>query len=266
MSGQVETVSAPVTGTALENEGTAPPIQNPELPEGGEPEGDGAQPPAKVFTQEELDAIVGKRLARERRAWEREAREAQPPTPAPQPDPGLSPDQFPTPEAYAEALAERKAARMLAEKEAAQVYTQIIAAHEDREEQARERYDDYDAVIQNPSLHITPLMADVIRASDVGPEVAYYLGTNPKESERIARLSPILQAKEIGKLEIKVSSQPPVKKTSSAPAPISPVRSGGKPPVVDTTDPRSTETLSTSEWIAAERRRQMEMARARQQR
>ena len=30
------------------------------------------QEPSKTFTQEELDAIVGKRLAREQRKWERE--------------------------------------------------------------------------------------------------------------------------------------------------------------------------------------------------
>ena len=30
--------------------------------------------PSKVFTQEELDAAIGKRLAREQRKWEREAR------------------------------------------------------------------------------------------------------------------------------------------------------------------------------------------------
>jgi hypothetical protein len=35
--------------------------------------------PAKSFSQEELDAMVGKRLARERRKWEREqALKAQP--------------------------------------------------------------------------------------------------------------------------------------------------------------------------------------------
>ena len=41
-------------------------------------------------------------------------------------------------------------------------------------------------------------MAQTIQASDVGPDVAYYLGSNPREAERISRLSPYLQAKEIG--------------------------------------------------------------------
>jgi len=47
---------------------------------------------------------------------------------------------------------------------------------------------------------ITNVMAESIQNSEIGPDVAYYLGTNIKEAERIARLSPILQAKEIGKM------------------------------------------------------------------
>ena len=101
-------------------------------------------------------------------------------------------------------------------------------------------------------------MAQSIQASDAGPDVLYYLGSNPKEADRIARLAPILQAKEIGKLEASLASNPPVKKTSTAPAPIAPVtaRSAGSNQY-DTTDPRSTKSMSTSEWIEAERMRQI---------
>jgi hypothetical protein len=42
-------------------------------------------------------------------------------------------------------------------------------------------------------------MAETIQSSDIGPELAYYLGTNPKEADRISRLHPLAQAKEIGK-------------------------------------------------------------------
>ena len=74
----------------------------------------------------------------------------------------------------------------------------------------------------------------------------------------IANLPPILQAREIGKIEAKLVSNPPVKKTSTAPAPIAPVaaRTAGSP-AYDTTDPRSLKTMSTSEWIEAERQRQI---------
>jgi hypothetical protein len=100
-------------------------------------------------------------------------------------------------------------------------------------------------------------MAETIRSSDIGPELAYYLGTNPKDAERISRLAPLAQAKEIGKIEAKLASDPPMKRTTSAPAPISPVtaRSTGSQ-AYDTTDPRSTKTMTDSQWIEAERLRQ----------
>jgi hypothetical protein len=106
-------------------------------------------------------------------------------------------------------------------------------------------------------------MAQTIKASDAGPDVAYYLGTNPKEADRISRLTPFLQVKELGKLEAKLADNPPVKRTSSAPAPISPVtaRTTGSP-AFDTTDPRSIKSMSTSEWIEAERARQIKKMQA----
>jgi hypothetical protein len=101
-------------------------------------------------------------------------------------------------------------------------------------------------------------MAETIQHSDIGPDLAYYLGSNPKDAERISRLSPFMQAKEIGRIEAKLADNPPVKKTTSAPAPISPVtaRSTGAPSH-DTTDPRSTKSMTTSQWIEAERARQL---------
>jgi hypothetical protein len=67
-----------------------------------------------------------------------------------------------------------------------------------------------------------------------------------------------LQAKEIGKIEAKLAADPPVKKTSTAPAPIAPVTARStSSPAYDTTDPRSVKAMSTSEWIEAERARQI---------
>lgn len=217
----------------------------------------------KSFTQEELDAIVSKRLAREQRKWEREvrARQAQQPV-APQELPPA--DQFESVEAYAEALAARKAEELLHQRRLNEQQTQILEAYRDREEEARDKYDDFEQVAYNPNLPITTAMAEAIRESDVGPDVAYYLGANPKEADRISRLSPTSQAKEIGKIEAKIADNPPIKKTSSAPAPIAPVTArGGTGKVIDTTDPRSVKEMSTSEWIEAERKRQIKNWEAR---
>lgn len=234
---------------APELEVTAPPVDEVQPPEDA--------PPAKTFSQEELDAAIGKRLAREQRKWEREQqqRTAQAPVTVP------PADQFESPEAYAEALAEQKALELVEKRERAREQEAVSEAYFDREEQALGKYDDFKQVAYNPSLPITAEMAETIRASDVGPDVLYHLGSNPSEAARIARLSPLSQAKEIGKIEATLAASPPVKRTSSAPPPLSPVKplSNGTP-AFDTTDPRSISTMSTSEWIERERQRQMKKA------
>ena len=212
----------------------------------------------KSFSQEELDAAIGKRLAREQRKWERERVQ-----PVVQQAP-VTPEQFASNEDYVEALADQRAEQKIAEREQRKQQTEILDAYHDKEEEVRAKYTDFEQVAYNPNLPITTVMAQSIQASDNGPEVAYHLGANPREAERISRLSPIMQAKEIGKIEAQLAANPPIKKTSNAPAPISPVsaRTTGSP-AYDTTDPRSIKSMSTSEWIEAERARQVRKHEAR---
>ena len=220
---------------------------------------------SKTFTQEELDAIVGKRLAREQRKWERE--QAQKAKSQPVPSEPLKADDFADTQTYADALAERKAQELLAKRDAEAERQATLDAYHDREEEARNKYDDFEQVAYNLKLPVTETMAQTIQASDNGPDVIYYLGSNPKEAERIARLSPLLQAREIGKIEAKLGDNPPAKKTSTAPAPIAPVtaRTSGAP-AYDTTDPRSEKAMSTSDWIEAERARQIKKYEAQRRR
>lgn len=246
----------PAEVSAPEQVATAAPDTEVTAPEAAEP----VEQVAKTFTQEELDAAIGKRLAREQRKWEREQAAKLAEMQAKRAVPAELPpvDAFESPEAYADALAERKAEELLAKREQAKQQAELIESYHDKEEEARNKYDDFEQVAYNPKLPITDVMAQTIQASEVGPDVAYYLGTNPKEAERISRLSPLLQAKEIGKIESKLTDNPPVKKTSSAPPPIAPVTATGRgTPAYDTTDPRSVKNMSTSEWIEAERQRQI---------
>ena len=219
----------------------------------------------KKFTQAELDTMIGKRLAREQRKWEREQQARQAEMQARQSVPTELPpvDQFESPEAYAEALAIKKAEELIAQRELQKQRAHIEDAYAEREEEARNKYDDFEQIAYNPQLRVTDVMAETIKASDIGPDLAYWLGSNPKEADRISRLSPIMQAREIGKIEAKLGIEPPQKKTTSAPEPIRPVSARAvNPGVVDTTDPRSTQTMSTSEWIAAERQRQIAKVKA----
>lgn len=257
-----EEVQVPA-GAELVPEQVATAAPEPEETSPETPEQQQDKPASKSFTQEEVDALIGKRLAREQRKWEREQatrREppvAQPATPAPQAD------QFESTEAYAEALATRKAEELLAKRDEVRRQAELRSAYHDREEAAFDKYPDFEQVAYNSKLPVTDVMAEAIQSSEIGPDVAYWLGSNPKEADRIARLSPTLQAKEIGKIEATLVAAPPMKKTTTAPAPITPVtaRASGSPSY-DTTDPRSIKTMSTSEWIAADRARQMKKAQA----
>jgi hypothetical protein len=248
MSDDVSVADAQTAQEPVQTAVSAPEIQQPE----------DNQQATKTFTQEELDAIVGKRLAREQRKWEREQQLRQQELQAKAPQELPSADKFESVEEYAEALAARKAEELLAQRQQQQREQEAMRHYFDKEEEAMEKYDDYKQVAYNPNIPISQVMAETIRGSDIGPDLAYYLGSNPQEAHRISQLPAYLQAKEIGKLELKLESNPPAKRTSSAPAPINPITpTGGGGGRYDTTDPRSVKTMSTSEWIEAENQRMM---------
>lgn len=222
-----------------------------------------AQEP-RTFTQEELDAIVAKEKAKAKRQAERELREAvQQPQRVVEPP---NPVNFKTREEYEAALIDHKVEQKLSERDAQQQQQKVQSTFKDREETAREKYEDYDKVARANDLPITDIMGEAILESEIGPEVAYYLGMNREEANRIASLkSPLAQVREIGKIEAKLIEHPPAapaKKTSSAPAPITPVGARSTVQKFDPTDPRS-DKMSDSDWFAAERKRLENKARAR---
>jgi hypothetical protein len=180
----------------------------PEQDETASPEPEAQQPEeqAKTFSQEELDKIVEKRLAKERRKLERMQQ---------------APIQADPTDDMEKIVQER-----VREHEARKQRDAIVEAYQEREDEARDKYEDFEAIAYNPTLPVTDVMAMAIQASEIGPELAYHLGKNPKEARRIAALHPLLQAKELGKLEVKLSAPPPPK-SSSAPPPPSPVGTRG---------------------------------------
>lgn len=113
----------------------------------------------------------------------------------------------------------------------------------DQETDARTRYADYDAVARNPSLPITEAMVQVMSASEMGPDIAYYLGSNPAETARIAQMQPLEMARYMGRIEAQVSL-PRANKQTQAPDPVSPVR----PKAKASKDPAN---MSMDEYIAA---------------
>lgn len=255
------------------------------------PESQGAAPPedrtyTKAELQAEVDKAVQKRLAREQRKYEREAEELRQIALRSQQQPQRTPEQAPPQnadakpqreafadyESYVEALADWKADQRFSARERERQQQEalhrqhseqmsVAQAHKEREAKFVASVEDYQEKVNNPNLRISDAMAQAILHSELGPQVAYYLGNNPDEAERIAALPPIAAVKEIGKLETKVAT--PVKPKSSAPPPIEPIKRGSASNAIDTTDPKSLERLGTSVWIAAERERQMRKAGAR---
>jgi hypothetical protein len=120
-------------------------------------------------------------------------------------------------------------------------------ATEDLNAEGAEKYEDYNAVVtkarEDGGPAITVVMAEALLESDMGADIAYYLGKNVKESEKISALSPVAQAKAIWKLEAKVAKGTPPAQ-SKAPVPIKPVRGGSSAPTKPVSE------MSMSEYSA----------------
>lgn len=155
------------------------------------------------------------------------------------------------PDKYIEDLADWKARKTVREmlarhqQETAQSeqQEQVQKIYEDynrRVSEARGVYEDFDEVVGNENLKIPRAAQLAIIEMENGPEVAYFLGSNPDICELLASLSDVKAIAEIGVISRSLSgeevpdsgekpsnsaSTPITKKvTSAAPKPISPVR------------------------------------------
>jgi hypothetical protein len=169
----------------------------------------------------------------ERRLQEIEARTAKPETVAPSND-------FPTLESvgfddakYAAAVA-AWSAKQAREAARAELDAEREEAEEARTEQEWSRREaefikskpDYAVKVLRPPSAGGPVISDemalVIKSSEIGAEVAYYLAENVEKSVEIARLPAHLQAREIGRIEARLeaakAAPPPVSK-APPPAP-----------------------------------------------
>lgn len=78
-------------------------------------------------------------------------------------------------------------------------------------------------LMEDRTLPVSQAMAEVIRESEVGPKILRFISDNRAEGKRIAGLSPMAAARELGRIEAKIMSAPaptPPKRVSQAPEPI----------------------------------------------
>jgi len=98
----------------------------------------------------------------------------------------------------------------------------VLHSFRDRMEAARARYSDFDDVALAPSLPVTQAMQASILGSEKGPEIAYWLSNHRDEAARIAELSPMDAARELGRVE-QLLEQPERNNITKAPEPITPM-------------------------------------------
>lgn len=195
--------------------------------------------------QRRIDKLTREKADKEREAeyWREQALRA------PKPESTVKPaevksdkpklDDFSNEEEYFDALTDWKVdqrfAKAKADQEAAQTAEkkkteqQTIAQQwEGQVAKGREAHTDFEEVAFSKDVPITDTMTQAIITSELGGEIAYYLGTHVEEAKKIAGLSPVAQAREIGKIELRVAGEesagqevtPVVTKT---PAPVKPV-------------------------------------------
>lgn len=117
-------------------------------------------------------------------------------------------------------------------------------------EVGRENYQDFEEVVLDDSLNITPTMVEAAADSDYASDIFYYLGQHPELAANIAKMrSPSKIAREIGQIElifidsdeeevvehaageereVPPKSKKKKKKASPAPPPVKPLGGGGK--------------------------------------
>lgn len=108
-------------------------------------------------------------------------------------------------------------------------YQKTIQSFQSKVAEFGKTHSDFQEVIEEvDDIPLSPGFREAVISSDLGPAVMYELAKNREELERINALSPLAAAKEIGKIEARLSkSSEPQKqtKTTKAPPPVKPVGS-----------------------------------------
>lgn len=159
------------------------------------------------------------------------------------------------PEKYAQAKAEfaakqerEKVERERREEAEKQSRTKLLSGWQEKVEAAEDKYEDFAEKVGD--LQPNSPFAVALMEEENGADVAYYLGSHPKEAQRIAQLSPLSQAREIGKLAVKIAAEPEKPKApSKAPPPIAPLQASQ--PVVEQ-GPKEDDDIG--QWIKKRRK------------
>lgn len=162
--------------------------------------------------------------------------------PKPKPEEYTDSDGYVDQAAHFEALADWKAECKFMERDAREAVDrqriqqeQTASAQQGWEQQGEAKFPGFIEKIKSRMMPILntldpgkfQALTGAISESQLSHDLAVFLSDNPTELRRLASLSPFAAIKEIGYLEKKLDKPKP-KTTTSAPAPITPVQTGGE--------------------------------------
>jgi len=255
----VEPVIEPVIEPVLGEDGK--PVVEPVLGEDGKPV---VEEEMVNMTKAEMDRRFAKvkkneryRAKREHEAYLRGRNEGtQPVKPAEQKEAEPIRDDYPDYESYLRAVTQYEARTTTSETlEKGKAETAAKTANEATETKVKEfqaklfeKYPDIEQKLDEAGDLVLPEGVGLaIAESEFGPDIVNHFATNIKEGERISTLTPSAALREIGRLEARfeLEVKPPIKPTSAAPEPITPVKgaSNANPNAMPSTD-------KPEEWAA----------------
>jgi hypothetical protein len=122
-----------------------------------------------------------------------------------------------------------KATKVVKEREEKKAIDDTYSDLDETMDRGHEKYEDFDEVVLNKDLVLTDTMTEAVLFSDKADDILYFLGKHPEISESISKLPPLRIAQELGKIEERLGkpATPPPKKTTKAPAPLTPLKTTG---------------------------------------
>ena len=130
----------------------------------------------------------------------------------------------------------------IADKDEKQAVSKTYDGLDDAMDKGKEKYEDFNELILDEDLVISTELTQILLDTEIPEDIMYYLASNPDESARISDLDPVRIAKEVGKLEVRLTKEEKQakeeeeevkpkpstrKKQSAAPEPITPVKTTG---------------------------------------
>ncbi|GGE36330.1 hypothetical protein GCM10007276_12260 [Agaricicola taiwanensis] len=107
-------------------------------------------------------------------------------------------------------------------------YRQLGEEYSDREKEVRQHLKDYDAVVTSFKGEVSNAVKLLIVESDKGPHLTYYLAKHPEKVRELNGMTERAAAREIGRLESRLSLPTPNKQTK-APPPGTSLKGGAAP-------------------------------------